>query len=144
MRCEIVHTIGTHIAIAIHGKDNKENNKETATVSLGQQFLFFLSTTPRFYKNDGLLVSFLSARRSGFLQSIYFIMPSFQSRQFPPPALGGVPIEYIVQQLHALADNFWDKPDTADCTISTPSSLSPLPVILLPFSCAFPPCAGQT
>ncbi|KAF9482827.1 hypothetical protein BDN70DRAFT_784073, partial [Pholiota conissans] len=47
-------------------------------------------------------------------------MPSFQPRPFPPPSLSGVPIEYITDQLHNLANHFWDKPDTADCTIIVP------------------------
>lgn len=47
-------------------------------------------------------------------------MPSFEPRQFPPPSLSGVPIEYIVKQLHSLADTYWDKPETADCTIIVP------------------------
>jgi hypothetical protein len=47
-------------------------------------------------------------------------MPSFEPRQFPPPSLSGVPIEYIIKQLHSLADNYWDKPETADCTIIVP------------------------
>jgi hypothetical protein len=92
----------------------------TATVWLGREFLFDTRVINCNFKNDGLLVPFLSfcaARGSGFLITQH-IMPSFQLKQFPPPALGGVPIEYIVQQLHALADNFWDKPETADCTIS--------------------------
>lgn len=43
----------------------------------------------------------------------------FLSKPFPPPSLVGVPIEYIIDQLHNLAPHYWDKPDTADCTIST-------------------------
>lgn len=39
-------------------------------------------------------------------------------RQFPPPVLADVPMEYIVHKLHQLAPRYWDKPDTADCTIS--------------------------
>jgi hypothetical protein len=47
-------------------------------------------------------------------------MPSFEPRPFPPSSLTGVPIEYITQQLHNLASQFWDKPETADCTIIVP------------------------
>ncbi|KAF5330839.1 hypothetical protein D9619_005474 [Psilocybe cf. subviscida] len=47
-------------------------------------------------------------------------MPSFQPRTFPPPALQGVPVEYIADQLHSLAPGFWDKQETADCTIIIP------------------------
>jgi len=47
-------------------------------------------------------------------------MPSFQPRAFPPPSLTGVPIEYIVGQLHNFAAQYWDKPETADCTIIVP------------------------
>ena len=46
-------------------------------------------------------------------------MPSFQPRAFPPPSLTDVPIEYIVGLLHNFAAQYWDKPETADCTIST-------------------------
>jgi hypothetical protein len=49
-------------------------------------------------------------------------MPSFEPRPFPPSSLTGVPIEYITQQLHNLAPQFWDKPETADCTISMSSN----------------------
>lgn len=45
-------------------------------------------------------------------------MPSFEPRPFPPLSLTGVPIEYVTDQLHNLATQFWDKPETADCTIS--------------------------
>jgi hypothetical protein len=50
-------------------------------------------------------------------------MPSFEPRPFPPSSLTGVPIEYITQQLHNLASQFWDKPETADCTISMSSNI---------------------
>lgn len=48
---------------------------------------------------------------------------SFNPRPFPPPSLAGVPTEYIVDQLRALASQYWNKPETADCTIS--GSLQP-------------------
>ncbi|KAJ7578384.1 hypothetical protein C8J56DRAFT_797370 [Mycena floridula] len=44
----------------------------------------------------------------------------FPSIPFPPPSLVGVPMEYIIDQLHNLAPHYWDKPDTADCTIIIP------------------------
>ncbi|KAJ7286337.1 hypothetical protein C8J57DRAFT_1051094 [Mycena rebaudengoi] len=44
----------------------------------------------------------------------------FEARPFPPPSLTGVPVEYIIDQLHNLAPHYWDKPDTADCTIVIP------------------------
>ncbi|KAI0078116.1 hypothetical protein K474DRAFT_1674297 [Panus rudis PR-1116 ss-1] len=47
-------------------------------------------------------------------------MPTFVPRPFPPPALANVPVEYIVDQLHSLAPNYWSKPETADCTIIVP------------------------
>ncbi|PPQ93218.1 hypothetical protein CVT25_015216 [Psilocybe cyanescens] len=47
-------------------------------------------------------------------------MPSFQPRIFPPPSLTDVPVEYITSQLHSLATEFWDQPETADCTIIVP------------------------
>jgi len=45
---------------------------------------------------------------------------SFEHRAFPPPSLTGVPIEYIIGQLHSFAPQYWDKPETADCTIIIP------------------------
>ncbi|EJD02230.1 uncharacterized protein FOMMEDRAFT_109473 [Fomitiporia mediterranea MF3/22] len=42
------------------------------------------------------------------------------TRPFPPPALVGVPLPYILEQLHNLAVTYWDKPQTADCTIIVP------------------------
>lgn len=45
---------------------------------------------------------------------------AFVPRHFPPPALAGVPIDYIIHKLHQLAPKYWDKSDTADCTIIVP------------------------
>ncbi|KZT39241.1 hypothetical protein SISSUDRAFT_1020449 [Sistotremastrum suecicum HHB10207 ss-3] len=47
---------------------------------------------------------------------------SFVLRPFPPPHLVGVPVDYIVAQLHKLAQAYWDKPETADCTLIVPLS----------------------
>jgi hypothetical protein len=47
-------------------------------------------------------------------------MPSFAFRAFPPPSLADVPVEYIIKQLQAMAPQYWDKPETADCTIIVP------------------------
>ncbi|KAF7337937.1 hypothetical protein MVEN_02017000 [Mycena venus] len=44
----------------------------------------------------------------------------FTPRAFPPPSLSGVPVDYIMDQLHTLASQYWDKPDTADCTLVIP------------------------
>ncbi|KAF8205679.1 hypothetical protein K438DRAFT_1669919 [Mycena galopus ATCC 62051] len=44
----------------------------------------------------------------------------FTPRAFPPPSLSGVPVDYILDQLHNLASQYWDKPDTADCTLVIP------------------------
>ncbi|KAF7363914.1 hypothetical protein MSAN_01049500 [Mycena sanguinolenta] len=44
----------------------------------------------------------------------------FTPRAFPPPSLSGVPVNYILDQLHNLASQYWDKPDTADCTLVIP------------------------
>jgi hypothetical protein len=44
--------------------------------------------------------------------------PAFVPRNFPPPALAGVPVDYIVHKLHQMAPKYWDETDTADCTIS--------------------------
>ena len=49
---------------------------------------------------------------SSFVPSVVFARP------FPPPALENVPLPYILDQLHNLAVNYWDKPHTADCTVS--------------------------
>jgi hypothetical protein len=62
-------------------------------------------------------------------------MPSFEPRTFPPPSLTGVPIEYIVGQLHNFATQYWDKPETADCTISM--LLSPLTFLHSSFLTSF-------
>ncbi|KAG2157531.1 hypothetical protein DEU56DRAFT_24580 [Suillus clintonianus] len=45
---------------------------------------------------------------------------SFSPRPFPPPSLNDVPHEYIVDQLRSLASHYWDRPQTADCTIIVP------------------------
>ncbi|KAF9246365.1 hypothetical protein BU15DRAFT_85137 [Melanogaster broomeanus] len=44
----------------------------------------------------------------------------FTARPFPPPALTNVPVEYIMDQLHNLAPHYWNRPETADCTIIIP------------------------
>ncbi|KAI6045589.1 hypothetical protein EDC04DRAFT_2633938 [Pisolithus marmoratus] len=46
---------------------------------------------------------------------------SFSPRPFPPPALSGVPLEYIINQLHNLAPRYWNRPETADCIIIVPT-----------------------
>lgn len=65
---------------------------------------------------------------------------SFVLRPFPPPHLVGVPVDYIVAQLHKLAQAYWDKPETADCTLSKhrrlPDNLI-LPCTVVPLSSAF-------
>ncbi|KAF9647582.1 hypothetical protein BDM02DRAFT_3116794 [Thelephora ganbajun] len=42
---------------------------------------------------------------------------AFVPRPYPPPSLAGVPNEYILNRLHHLAPHYWNKPETADCTI---------------------------
>lgn len=42
---------------------------------------------------------------------------AFVPRPYPPPSLAGVPNEYILSRLHHLAPHYWNKPETADCTI---------------------------
>ncbi|KAL1744348.1 hypothetical protein HDZ31DRAFT_38844 [Schizophyllum fasciatum] len=44
----------------------------------------------------------------------------FAPRPFPPPSLADVPLEYIMDRLHSLGPQYWDQPDTADCTIIVP------------------------
>ncbi|KAA1469361.1 hypothetical protein DENSPDRAFT_870274 [Dentipellis sp. KUC8613] len=45
---------------------------------------------------------------------------SFVPRPFPPPALAGIPMEYIVDTLHTLAPSYWNNAETSDCTIIFP------------------------
>lgn len=59
---------------------------------------------------------------------------AFEPRPYPPPSLAGVPNEYILNRLHHLAPHYWNKPETADCTIGVcPSLLTiyPLPTLIL-------------
>ncbi len=72
----------------------------------------------RLKKTDVSSSPFQCCRGSGQFMIPPSTMPAFEHRPFPPPSLSGVPIEYITGQLHNLASEFWDKPDTADCTIS--------------------------
>lgn len=54
---------------------------------------------------------------------------AFVPRPYPPPSLAGVPNEYILSRLHHLAPHYWNKPETADCTIGKrPSSNIHLPL----------------
>ncbi|KAF8077791.1 hypothetical protein FPV67DRAFT_1405030 [Lyophyllum atratum] len=46
--------------------------------------------------------------------------PSFEPTRFPSPSLEDVPLEYIIDQLRNLASHYWNKPETADCTIIVP------------------------
>ncbi|KAK7040894.1 hypothetical protein VNI00_009490 [Paramarasmius palmivorus] len=48
------------------------------------------------------------------------VMSTFVPKPFPPPSLAGVPLEYILDQLHNLAPRYWHKPETADCTLVIP------------------------
>ena len=52
----------------------------------------------------------------------------FVPRPFPPPALAGVPLEYIIDQLRRLAPHYWSRPETSDCTIGGCSGLRMTPV----------------
>ncbi|KAF9227736.1 hypothetical protein BS17DRAFT_774230 [Gyrodon lividus] len=51
----------------------------------------------------------------------------FTTRPFPPPALADVPVEYIMDQLHNLAPLYWNRQETADCTITVPVPRHPSP-----------------
>jgi hypothetical protein len=42
---------------------------------------------------------------------------AFVPRPYPAPSLAGVPKEYILHRLRHLAPHYWNKPETADCTI---------------------------
>jgi hypothetical protein len=44
----------------------------------------------------------------------------FVPRPFPPPALTGVPLEYIIDSLRKLAPRYWNNTETADCSIVYP------------------------
>jgi len=44
----------------------------------------------------------------------------FVPRPFPPPALRGVPLEYIIDSLRKLAPRYWNNTETADCSIVYP------------------------
>lgn len=52
------------------------------------------------------------------------------TRPFPPPSLSHVPHEYIVDQLRSLASHYWDRPQTADCTISKSHCFYQRPVLI--------------
>jgi hypothetical protein len=53
-------------------------------------------------------------------------MDSSSSQPFPLSTLADVPIEYIIEQLRNLAPYYWEKPETADCTISSSFIMVPL------------------
>ena len=38
-------------------------------------------------------------------------------RQFPPPSMKDIPMEYIINRLHDLAPQYWNKMETTDCTL---------------------------
>ncbi|CDO73606.1 hypothetical protein BN946_scf185014.g76 [Trametes cinnabarina] len=56
----------------------------------------------------------------------------FVPRPFPPPALAGVPLDYIVTQLRSLAPHYWSRPETSDCTIGMSSHVVPLDADMAP------------
>lgn len=64
--------------------------------------------------------------------------PSFIHRPFPPSPLAGVPEAYIVDQLRNLAPNYWNKPETADCTISESSLPSSITKLIYIYSVVVP------
>ncbi|EKM82577.1 hypothetical protein AGABI1DRAFT_68331 [Agaricus bisporus var. burnettii JB137-S8] len=47
-------------------------------------------------------------------------MDSSSPQPFPLSTLAEVPIEYIIEQLRNMAPYYWEKPETADCTIIVP------------------------
>jgi len=49
---------------------------------------------------------------------------TFTPKPFPPPALRDIPESYIVSQLHRLASHYWDRPETADCTLIIPCDVN--------------------
>lgn len=81
-------------------------------------FVFLQSSTPHaLNKSDAMVVDSSSVVRDSSASSCAPVGP-FVPRPFPPPALENVPLPYILDQLHNLAIHYWDKPETADCTIS--------------------------
>ena len=66
-----------------------------------------------------LSLSLLTASKTTMSSSASAFVP----RPYPPPSLAGVPNEYILNRLHHLAPHYWNKPETADCTIGECSSL---------------------
>ncbi|KAI9507368.1 hypothetical protein F5148DRAFT_120614 [Russula earlei] len=51
---------------------------------------------------------------------------SFVPRPFPPPALAGIPLEYIIDSLRKLAPRYWNNTESADCSIIYPLDNRPL------------------
>ncbi|PWN46699.1 hypothetical protein IE53DRAFT_304038, partial [Violaceomyces palustris] len=41
--------------------------------------------------------------------------------------MAGIPLSYIVHRLHGLADHFWTRPESADCTVIVPLPIAPVP-----------------
>lgn len=87
-------------------------------LSYSSPFVFLQSSTPHaLNKSDAMVVDSSSVVRDSSTSSCAPVGP-FVPRPFPPPALENVPLPYILDQLHNLAIHYWDKPETADCTIS--------------------------
>lgn len=84
-----------------HARLPLEDHPSTRRLSSSPDFTFIISSVP------GPNLRHCNNRRS----------MTFIPRPFPPPALVGVPLEYIKVQLHELAPQYWASPDTADCTI---------------------------
>ncbi|KAL0571048.1 hypothetical protein V5O48_010903 [Marasmius crinis-equi] len=59
---------------------------------------------------------------------------SFIPKPFPPSSLAGIPLQYIIDQLHLLAPHYWNKSDTADCTLVIPVPYPRIGGHSLPFS----------
>ncbi|TRM59273.1 hypothetical protein BD626DRAFT_157697 [Schizophyllum amplum] len=78
-----------------------------------------------------------ASEASGAAQRVSTPEAPFVPRPFPPPSLADVPMEYIMDQLHGLASQYWDQPDTADCTIIVPVPyLNPASFFGGPTSCS--------
>ncbi|EIN07141.1 hypothetical protein PUNSTDRAFT_104658 [Punctularia strigosozonata HHB-11173 SS5] len=90
-----------------HARLPLEDHPSTRRLSSSPDFTFIISSAP------GPNLRHCNNRRS----------MTFIPRPFPPPALVGVPLEYIKVQLHELAPQYWASPDTADCTIVVPIPL---------------------
>ncbi|KAG7092820.1 hypothetical protein E1B28_009136 [Marasmius oreades] len=75
-------------------------------------------------------VAHIDQAASSTTSSSFSLVP----KPFPPPSLAGIPLQYVLDQLHLLAPHYWDKPTTADCTLVIPVPYPRKEAHSLPFS----------